>query len=47
MNEVHVVRLPEEERAELEALVRNGKASALSILRARILLKAYKGIIPQ
>jgi len=43
MKKVFIVRLTEEERAELEALVRKGKASALSILRARILLKADQG----
>ena len=43
MKKVFVVRLTEVERAELEALVRKGKASALSILRARILLKADQG----
>jgi transposase len=35
--------LTETERSELEALVRKGKASALSIARARILLKADQG----
>jgi transposase len=38
-----VVRLPECERSELDALVRKGKASALTIARARILLKADQG----
>jgi transposase len=43
MQKVFIVRLTETERAELEALVRKGKASALSIARARILLKADQG----
>ena len=40
MKKVFVVRLPESERSELDALVGKGKASALAIARARILLKA-------
>lgn len=40
MRKVFVVRLTEAERSELDALVRKGKASALAIARARILLKA-------
>ena len=43
MKKVFIVRLTEAERAELESLVRKGKASALAILRARILLKADQG----
>ena len=43
MKKVFIVRLTEVERAELEALVRKGKASALAIARARILLKADQG----
>ena len=43
MKKVFVVRLTETERLELEALARKGKASALSIARARILLKADQG----
>src|SRR3972149_7072507 len=43
MKKVFVVRLTEAERLELEALVRKGKASALSNARARILLKADQG----
>lgn len=43
MNKVFIVRLTEEERSELEALVRKGKASALRLTRARILLKADQG----
>jgi transposase len=43
MKKVFVVRLAEAERLELDALVRKGKASALSIARARILLKADQG----
>jgi len=40
MKKVFVVRLPESEQSELDALVGKGKASALTIARARILLKA-------
>ena len=43
MKKVFVVRLTETERSELNALVRKGKASALAIARARILLKADQG----
>jgi len=43
MKKVFIVRLTQTERAELEALVRRGKASALAIMRARILLKADQG----
>ena len=43
MKKVFVVRLSETERSELDALVRKGKASALTITRARILLKADQG----
>lgn len=43
MKKVFIVRLTQTERAELEALVRKGKASALTIARARILLKADQG----
>jgi transposase len=43
MKKVFIVRLTETERAELDALVRKGKASALTIGRARILLKADQG----
>jgi transposase len=43
MMKVFIVRLTETERAELDALVRKGKASALTIARARILLKADQG----
>jgi transposase len=43
MKKVFIVRLTEAERVELEALVRKGKASALAIARARILLKADQG----
>jgi transposase len=43
MKKVFVVRLTEEERSELDTLVRKGKASALTITRARILLKADQG----
>jgi transposase len=40
MQKVFVVRLPEDEREQLLALVKTGKASALKLMRARILLKA-------
>ncbi len=43
MKKVFIVRLTETERSELEALVRKGKGSALSMARARILLKADQG----
>ena len=43
MKKVFIVRLTETERSELDALVRKGKASALTIARARILLKADQG----
>jgi hypothetical protein len=43
MKKVFVVRLTEEERSELNTLVRKGKASAITIARARILLKADQG----
>ena len=43
MKKVFLVRLTETERSELEAMVRKGKAAALSIARARILLKADQG----
>ena len=43
MKKVFIVRLTETERLELDALVRKGKASALAIARARILLKADQG----
>jgi transposase len=43
MKKVFIVRLTETERVELDALVRKGKASALAIARARILLKADQG----
>jgi transposase len=43
MKKVFIVRLTETERLELDALVRKGKASALTIARARILLKADQG----
>lgn len=40
MKKVFIVRLTDEERSELDALVRKGKAAALTLTRARILLKA-------
>ena len=43
MKKVFIVRLTEAERTELDALVRRGKTSALTIARARILLKSDQG----
>jgi len=43
MKKVFIVRLADEERLQLDALVRKGKASALTLTRARILLKADQG----
>ena len=43
MKKVFIVRLTDEERSQLDTLVRKGKASALTITRARILLKADQG----
>ena len=43
MKKVFIVRLTETERSDLEALVCKGKAAALSIARARVLLKADQG----
>ena len=43
MKKVFVVRLTDEERLELNSLVRKGKASALKLTRARILRKADQG----
>ena len=43
MKKVFIVRLTDEERSELDGLVRKGKASALTLTRARILLKADQG----
>lgn len=40
MQKLYVVRLPEEERRQLQDMLRSGKASALKLTRARILLKA-------
>lgn len=43
MKKVFIVRLTDEERSELLALIRKGKASALTLTRAGILLKADQG----
>lgn len=43
MKKVFIVRLTDEERTELDGLIRKGKASALTLARARILLKADQG----
>ena len=40
MQKIFVVRLTQEERSQLEALLKAGKAPALKLTRARILLKA-------
>lgn len=40
MQKIFVVRLPQEERQQLISLIKAGKASALKLVRARILLKA-------
>jgi len=40
VQKIFVVRLSQEEREQLVALVKGGKASALKLVRARILLKA-------
>ena len=40
MQKVFIVRLTQEERSQLEALLKAGKASTLKLTRARILLKA-------
>ena len=39
----YVVRLSDEERAQLEALIGKGKSPAQRLLKARILLKADVG----
>ena len=39
----HIVRLTDEERAELEELIRTGKRAASVLIHARILLKADAG----
>ena len=44
MNKKYVVKLTEEERQRLEALVSQGKAAARKISRAWILLKADEGL---
>ena len=43
MKKVFIVRLTDEERLELESLIRKGKAAAVRLTRARILLKADQG----
>ena len=43
MRKRYVVRLQEEERAQLRALVRKGKAAAYKLTHARVLLKADQG----
>lgn len=43
MRKLYVVRLQEEERAQLRALIRKGKAAAYKLTHARVLLKADQG----
>ena len=43
MRKLYIVRLHEEERAQLRALVRKGKAAAYKLTHARVLLKADQG----
>lgn len=43
MQKLYVVRLSNEERTELEAMLKGGKSSSLKLTRARILLKADQG----
>ena len=43
MRKLYVVRLQEEERAQLRAWVRKGKAAAYKLTHARVLLKADQG----
>lgn len=43
MRKRYVVRLQEEERAQLQALIRKGKAAAYKLMHARVLLKADQG----
>ena len=44
MRKLYVVRLQEEERAQLRALVRKGKVAAYKLTHARVLLKADQGL---
>ena len=44
MRKLYVVRLQEEERAQLQALIRKGKAAAYKLMHARVLLKADQGL---
>lgn len=43
MKKVFIVRLTDEDRLELKALLRKRKASARSLMRARVLLKSNQG----
>src|SRR3989338_6602618 len=43
MRKLYVVRLQEEERAQLRALIRKGKAAAYKLMHARVLLQADQG----
>ena len=43
MRKVYVVRLQEEERVQLRALIRKGKAAAYKLMHARVLLQADQG----
>lgn len=43
MRKMYVVRLQEEERAQLRTLIRKGKGAAYKLMHARVLLKADQG----
>lgn len=43
MRKVYVVRLHEDERTQLQALIRKGKGAAYKLMHARVLLKADQG----
>ncbi len=43
MRKLYVVRLEQEERAQLQVLIRKGKAAAYQLMHARVLLKADQG----
>lgn len=43
MQKVYMVRLEQEERVQLQALIRKGKAAAYRLMHARVLRKADQG----
>ena len=43
MRKVYIVRLHEEERAQVQALIRKGKTAAYRLMHARVLLQADQG----